>query len=160
MPPLAQKHPARAAPRLVLSVQYAISAQHVPTPARFRTWARAALRCQVRVTLRIVGAAEARKLNRDFRGADHATNVLSFAYGRAPGDKSCLCGDVVLCDPVVKREARTQGKALAAHYAHLTVHGLLHLQGFDHQDDDHARRMQKREVHILRTLGFDDPYIA
>ena len=100
-----------------------------------------------------VAAAEARRLNRDFRGKDYATNVLTFVYGDTP-----LAGDIVICAPVVAREAREQGKAVAAHWAHLVVHGLLHLQGHDHERDDEARRMERREKRILAGLGFADPY--
>jgi probable rRNA maturation factor len=110
------------------------------------------------VCLRVVGPTEARRLNRDWRGRDYATNVLSFPAGeiRAPGPKPL--GDIVICASVVAREARTQGKPLAAHWAHLVVHGVLHLLGHDHEDDGEARRMERREVAVLRTLGFPNPY--
>ena len=126
---------------------------HVPSDPLLRRWARAALARQAEVTLRIVAAPEARRLNREFRGKDYATNVLTFVYGEAP-----LAGDIVICAPVVAREAREQGKAVAAHWAHLVVHGLLHLQGHDHERDDEARRMERREKRILAGLGFPDPY--
>jgi probable rRNA maturation factor len=105
--------------------------------------------------VRVVGAAEARRLNRDYRGRDYPTNVLSFAYG---GRRDAPQGDLVLCAPVVAREAREQGKAVRAHYAHLIVHGLLHLRGFDHEDDGEARRMEARERRILAGLGIKNPY--
>jgi probable rRNA maturation factor len=114
-----------------------------------RKWARAASPAG-EVTLRIVGSREGRALNRRFRKRDRATNVLSFAYGRA--------GDVVLCHPVIAREARAQGKELRAHYAHLVVHGVLHLRGYDHDDKASARRMEAREIRILRRVGFRNPY--
>jgi probable rRNA maturation factor len=102
-------------------------------------------------TLRVVGAAEGRRLNRAFRGRDYATNVLSFSYGRGRGD-------VALCHPVIAREAREQGKTLQAHYAHMVVHGLLHLRGLDHARRADAVRMERREIRILRSLGYPDPY--
>ena len=103
--------------------------------------------------MRVVGAVEGRRLNRSFRGRNRATNVLSFAYGRRP-----LHGDIVLCHPVIAREARRQGKTLAAHYAHLVVHGMLHLQGHDHLRKTQAARMERAEIRILRDLGLGDPY--
>jgi len=106
------------------------------------------------VTLRIVGEREGESLNRRFRHQRHATNVLTFGYDEDDG----LAGDIVLCAPVIAREARTQQKTLEAHYAHLTVHGLLHLQGYDHEHPRAARIMEAREVAILRRLGFPNPY--
>ena len=138
---------------MTLHVQRASRAAHIPTDATLRKWARAA-GIEGSVTVRYVGAAESRRLNREFRGKDYATNVLSFPYGgRAP-----LEGDVVICAPVVASEAREQGKAVAAHYAHLVVHGLLHLQGLDHVRAADARRMERRERAILAALGYGDPY--
>jgi probable rRNA maturation factor len=122
-----------------------------PSARRLRGYALAAARAGAGVTLRVVGAAEARRLNGIFRGRDYATNVLSFSYGPAQGD-------VVLCHPVIRREARAQGKPLAAHYAHLVVHAMLHLRGRDHARAAAARRMEREEVAILRRLGFGDPY--
>ena len=136
-----------------LLIQRASRAAHVPSDSLLRRWARAALERRAEVTLRIVAAAEARRLNREFRGKDYATNVLTFIYDEAP-----LAGDIVICAPVVAREAREQGKPVAAHWAHLLVHGLLHLQGHDHERDDEARRMEGREKRILAGLGFADPY--
>jgi probable rRNA maturation factor len=104
--------------------------------------------------VRYVAESEARRLNREFRGRDYATNVLTFIY--AAGD--ALAGDVVICAPVVAREARAQGKALRAHHAHLLVHGLLHLQGLDHEASAAARRMERREREVLALLGMPDPY--
>jgi probable rRNA maturation factor len=103
------------------------------------------------VTLRIVGSREGRLLNRRFRRINRPTNVLSFSYGRKTGD-------IVLCHPVIAREARAQGKALAHHYAHLVVHGMLHLLGHDHKRKKDAARMERNEVRILRRLGFANPY--
>jgi probable rRNA maturation factor len=143
-------------PALELVVQRASRAAHIPADARLRTWARAAVTRRALVTLRYVAEAEARRLNRDFRGKDYATNVLTFIYDNAP--RGAIAGDVVICAPVVAREARAQGKPLPAHHAHLLVHGLLHLQGYDHERDDEAARMERRERAVLRRLGFADPY--
>ena len=113
-----------AAVRLSLSVQYALSSEALPSRSQLRRWARAALHTDARVTVRLVDAREGRRLNRDYRGRDYATNLLTFAYP----DLAPLSGDIVLCAPVVAREASQQHKALHAHYAHLLVHGMLHLQ--------------------------------
>ena len=105
--------------------------------------------------MRYVASAEARRLNRQFRGKDYATNVLSFPYDSARGT---LAGDIVICAPVVAREAREQGKSVEAHHAHLLVHGLLHLRGYDHERESDARRMERRERRLLAKFGFPDPY--
>ena len=137
-----------------LTIQRASRAAHIPSDRRLRRWARAALPGAAVITLRFVARAEGRRLNRQFRGKDYATNVLSFPYGgREP-----LAGDVVICAPVVATEAREQGKAIDAHYAHLVVHGVLHLQGLDHEGAADAGKMERREKAILAALGFDDPY--
>jgi probable rRNA maturation factor len=136
-----------------LTIQRLSRATHIPSDAMLRRWARAALDRTATVTLRIVAATEARRLNRQFRGKDYATNVLTFAY-----DGEALSGDIVLCAPVVAREAAEQGKPVAAHWAHLVVHGLLHLQGHDHEHDGDARRMERKERRVLHALGFADPY--
>jgi len=135
-------------------VQYAVKTARLPTRTQFRRWARAALECDARITLRIVGTREGRALNRIFRGRSGPTNVLSFTLARAPR----LEGDIALCAPVIAREARAQGKARAAHYAHLVVHGVLHLQGYDHATERQARRMERREARIVMALGYPDPY--
>jgi probable rRNA maturation factor len=132
-----------------ITVQYAITRAGVPAPAALRRWARAAAR-GLTLTLRVVGRREGRSLNRRFRRRDYATNVLSFAYGAA--------GDIVLCHPVIAREAREQGKGVRAHYAHLVVHGALHLRGYRHHDNASARRMEAMEIRVLRRLGFRNPY--
>ena len=142
--------------RTVLAIQRASRASHIPGDARLRGWARAALSRPAVVTLRYVAATEGRRLNREFRGKDYATNVLTFIYGRDPA--GALSGDVVICAPVVAREAREQGKEVAAHHAHLLVHGLLHLQGHDHERRAEAARMERLEREILARLGFPDPY--
>lgn len=116
---------------------------------------RAALQKPASITLRIVDEAEGRTLNRGFRSRSYATNVLTFAYGEEGGR---LAGDIVICAPVVEREAPEQGKTVLAHYAHLTVHGVLHLQGFDHETEREAQEMEGLEVEILAKLGFNDPY--
>lgn len=141
---------------LALDVQRASRARHIPSDRRLRTWARSALRRRATVTVRFVAEAEGRRLNREFRGKDYATNVLSFHYESGP--RAPLAGDLVICAPVVAREAREQGKPLEAHYAHLLVHGLLHLQGRDHETEADALRMEREERAILRRLGFPDPY--
>ena len=142
---------------LALTLQIATRSRRLPAPARFRHWARAALTQPAQVTLRIVGEREGDSLNRAFRRKPRATNVLTFRYD--PDNRGgCLAGDIVLCAPVIAREARAQGKELPAHYAHLTVHGLLHLQGYDHEQPRQARIMEAREIAILQRLGFRNPY--
>ncbi len=142
-------------PKFSLAVQYASAAAGVPTRHQFRRWVRAALSAPAAMTLRIVDVEEGRALNRDFRGKDYATNVLTFAYGEEGG---LISGDLVICAPVVTKEAQEQGKTLLAHYAHLCVHGVLHMQGFDHETDADARVMESLEVEIMRALRFNDPY--
>jgi probable rRNA maturation factor len=112
-----------------------------------------ALQTDATLTLRFVGAREGRRLNRDFRGRDYATNVLTFNYARAPVE-----ADIVLCLPVIAREARQQGKALRAHLAHLVIHGTLHAQGHDHETSTDAARMERLETRLLARLGYPDPY--
>jgi len=136
-------------------VQYRVPRAGLPARVSLERWARAATRRAASVTVRFVGATEGRALNRRYRGQDHATNVLTFAYSDA-GHR--LEGDIVLCAPVVAREAREQGKPVAAHFAHLLVHGLLHLQGYDHLEAREARRMEALETRILGRLGYSDPY--
>jgi probable rRNA maturation factor len=137
-----------------MKVQRASRAAHIPSDALVRRWARAALSRRAQVTVRYVAEAEGRRLNRRFRDKDYATNVLTFIYEERP-----LAGDIVICAPVVAREAREQGKSVRAHHAHLVVHGLLHLQGQDHERSVRdAEKMERRERAILRGLGFPDPY--
>jgi probable rRNA maturation factor len=148
----AARRPGRA---LDLEVQIATRGAGLPRAAMMRRWARAALARAAGVTVRIVGGPEARRLNRSYRGSDYATNVLSFPYdGRGPA----VCGDIVLCAPVIRREAARQGKDLEAHYAHLVVHGLLHLQGYRHDAPRAAKKMETLETGILAKLGYPDPY--
>jgi probable rRNA maturation factor len=120
----------------------------VPSAAKLRQWAALV---PLQATVRIVGAREGRGLNRRFRGKDYATNVLSFPYGREEGD-------VVLCHPVIAREARAQGKTLCAHYAHVLLHGLLHLRGYGHEKKQEALRMERAEIRLLARAGFGNPY--
>jgi probable rRNA maturation factor len=142
------------AAKLSLSVQYAVHPDGAPTRPQFRRWAKAALEGDAQMTLRLVDEAEGRALNRDYRGKDYPTNVLTFVYDDLP----YTAGDIAICPAVVEREAREQGKTLEAHYAHLTVHGALHLQGYDHENDDEARAMEGRETQIVMKLGYPDPY--
>jgi probable rRNA maturation factor len=133
-----------------VSVQFAVPRRGIPSAAALRKWAVASATGLNHVNLRIVGTREGRLLNRSFRKKDHPTNVLSFSYGNE--------GDLVLCHPVIAREARSQGKALAAHYAHLVVHGMLHLEGHDHESKASASRMERAEIRLLARLGFRNPY--
>jgi probable rRNA maturation factor len=142
-------------PKLELAVQYAVKPENVPTRAQFKKWASAALEEDAEVALRIVGEAEGRELNRDYRGKDYATNVLTFPLT----DDPILMGDIVLCHTVVEKEALEQNKLLEAHYAHLVVHGMLHMQGYDHETDDEAEVMEARETQIVTELGYADPYL-
>jgi probable rRNA maturation factor len=140
--------------RLALTVQYAVPAATLPAAAALRRWARAALERDATVTLRFVGTREGRALNARFRGKDYATNVLTFVYD----GQAALEGDIVLCAPVLRREAKEQHKALREHCAHLVVHGMLHLQGYDHDHPRAARAMERREAAILATFAMPDPY--
>jgi probable rRNA maturation factor len=146
----------RKAPTLSLSVQYASNDADLPGRPQIRRWVRAALLSDATVTVRFVDAIEGRAINAEFRGKDYATNVLTFVYD----DEHPRAGDVVLCAPVVRREAAAQGKPLADHHAHLVVHGMLHLQGFDHERRADALVMEARETAILANLGLPDPYAA
>jgi probable rRNA maturation factor len=138
---------------LALDIQRASRASHIPSDRKLRAWARAALRSPATVTVRFVAEAEGRRLNREFRGRDYATNVLTFVYSPRP-----LEGDIVICAPVVAREARERGVPVADHHAHLLVHGLLHLAGMDHERGADAKVMEARERRILASLGVPDPY--
>jgi probable rRNA maturation factor len=136
-----------------VTVQYASRVPGLPPATRLRRWARAAGSADAELNIRLVNAAEGRRLNHGFRGRDYATNVLTFAYSEQPP-----AADIVLCAQVVAREAREQGKTLEAHYAHLVVHGVLHAHGHDHENSAEARRMEALEVKILAGLGFANPY--
>ena len=143
-------------PPLQLSLQMPDGRHRGELPRhRVARWLRAALPGPAQITVRIVDEAEGRALNREFRAKDYATNVLTFDYERAP----LLLADLVLCAPVVEREAAAAGITLQAHYAHLLVHGALHALGFDHETGEaDAQAMEARETQLLRALGFDDPY--
>lgn len=143
-----------ASKRLNLSVQYACNREGLPLRADFVRWARAALVGGGEVTIRLVDNDEGRELNKEYRGKDYATNVLSFPYDTEP----VVMGDLVICPGVVAAEAKEQNKPLAAHYAHLTVHGMLHLQGWDHDNDEDAQAMEDQEREILAAMGYADPY--
>lgn len=171
--------------RLSLAVQYASAAQHLPTRAQLRRWVKIALRRDAAMTLRIVDEAEGRELNRKYRGKDYATNVLTFVYDdeQPPGETTShstrpskddsqvagypglplsggeiLSGDVVICAPVVEREAAVQHKDLLAHYAHLAIHAALHLQGHEHENDADAAEMEALETGLMLKLHYSDPY--
>ena len=135
-------------------VQYATTESDVPARPQFRRWVKAALMQPAEITLRLVDENEGRELNRDFRDKDYATNVLTFVYD----DTEPLSGDIVLCAPIINREAEQQCKNRIAHYAHLTIHGILHLQGYDHIEDTDAIEMERLETQILNKLGYRDPY--
>ena len=141
---------------LALSIQGQGGFDGLPARTTLRRWIVASLERDAELTVRFVGAAEARKLNRDYRGRDYATNVLTFDYAHAP----VVRADLVLCVPVIRREAREQRKAFRVHLAHLTVHGVLHAQGHEHDSAVDAWTMEAREVEILAGLGIDDPYRA
>ena len=142
-----------ARPKLALAVQYAVADVGLPTRPQVRRWVQAALQSAAEMTVRFVAVEEGQGLNRDYRGKDAPTNVLSFVYESGP-----IRGDLVVCAPVVAHEAQQQNKALLAHYAHLVVHGVLHLQGFDHETAAEAEDMEARERAIVMRLGFPDPY--
>jgi probable rRNA maturation factor len=163
---------ARATP-LRVETQYAARRPWVPTDGALRRWAMAAHRGAVsagangrrrerprgdRVCIRVVGAAAGRRLNRDYRGKDAPTNVLSFPASDAERAHEGLLGDLVICAPVVAAESRVQGKIPAAHWAHMVVHGMLHLHGFDHASARQARAMERLEVEILSGFGYQNPY--
>jgi len=162
---------------LQLDLSYAARRPWVPARAKFSTWVEAALAGAARargappaaraltgsgdllvVSVRAVGSARSRSLNLKFRGKDRPTNVLSFEGPGALPDGSRILGELVICVPVVAREARAQAKSAESHWAHLTVHGVLHLLGFDHERDREARKMAAQEIQILDRLGFSNPY--
>ncbi|MCG8017523.1 MAG: rRNA maturation RNase YbeY [Candidatus Thiodiazotropha sp. 'RUGA'] len=148
--------------KLKLEIQrIAEASEESPSDQQLAAWAEAALAEsdeQVEMVIRIVDAPESRQLNRDYRGKDKPTNVLSFPFESPPEVPLPLLGDLVICAPVVSTEARQQNKTLEAHWAHMVVHGTLHLQGYDHQDDQQAQRMEDKERQILQALNFSDPY--
>jgi len=147
--------------QLDVSVSYGLPRAGLPAAVSFRRWAAAAAQGRIKradLAIRLVDAKEGRALNRHYRGKDYPTNVLSFPVELPKGVVLPLLGDLVICAPVVAREALEQGKPLAAHYAHLTVHGVLHLLGMDHDDEREADAMEQLERDILANLGLPDPY--
>ena len=145
-------------PEFSLSVQFASEADDLPSRAQVRRWVAAALEHNAEITVRIVDADEAQALNQGYRHKGYVPNVLTFEYGEiSPG---VLGGDVVICAPVVEREAREQDKPLKDHYAHMTVHGVLHLQGYDHLDPAEADIMESREAAILKQFRISNPYTS
>ena len=142
-------------PELSLSLQFADASHRAELPRhQVARWIRAALERPGEITVRVVGAEEGQALNRDYRAKDYATNVLTFDYAHEP----VVSADLVLCAPVIAREAIDLGVTLQAHYAHMLVHGTLHAQGFDHEDDAEAKVMEARETEVMRGLGLADPY--
>ncbi|MGA9032367.1 MAG: rRNA maturation RNase YbeY [Sulfuricaulis sp.] len=149
--------------KLQLSVQYGVTRAGLPTDSVLRRWAHAALkglrRRRVTLGLRIVGNAESAALNGRFRRKSYPTNVLSFPFEAPPGTRSDILGDLVICAPVVRREARIQRKTVNAHWAHMVVHGILHLRGYNHLKRQDAVVMEKKEIRLLKELGYANPYI-
>lgn len=142
-------------PELSLSLQFADPRHKAQLPRhKVARWIRAALELPGEIAVRIVDAEEGRQLNHEFRGKDYATNVLTFDYSHEP----VVGADLVICAEVVEREAREMGIALLDHYAHMLVHGTLHAQGYDHEEDDEAACMEARESELMQALGFADPY--
>ncbi len=149
---------------LDLDFQLASASTQVPSAVQIKRWAGIALATddnqEMEVTIRIVDEAESQQLNQQYRGKDRPTNVLSFPFEPPPGVELPLLGDLVICAPVVEREAQEQQKSLEAHWAHMTIHGMLHLQGYDHILDPEAEVMENLEKDLMHQLGFDNPYAA
>jgi probable rRNA maturation factor len=143
-------------PLLKIFIQIASKMAEIPSKNLFKKWAKVALRVDTEVTIRLVDEAEGRALNLAYRGKDYATNVLTFPLAETPH----LMGDIVICAPIVASEAAEQGKTLEAHFAHLTVHGILHLHGYDHETEPQAALMETIEIQILTKLGFSNPYLT
>jgi probable rRNA maturation factor len=147
---------------IILDLQLASTADNLPTEAQVQQWLEAAIlpfQAEAEVTVRIVDHAESQQLNFDYRSKDKPTNVLSFPFQCPPGIELPLLGDLVICAPVVAAEAAEQHKSLQAHWAHMVVHGCLHLLGFDHINDDDAEQMEAEEITILQQLGITNPYL-
>ncbi|USH01791.1 rRNA maturation RNase YbeY [Grimontia kaedaensis] len=137
--------------------------ESLPTEQQFQHWFEQAVKSfqeQAEVTIRLVDEFESQSLNRDYRGKDKPTNVLSFPFEAPPGVELDLLGDLIICRQVVEKEAEEQNKDLLAHWAHMVVHGSLHLLGYDHIDDEEAEEMESLEISIMNALGFDNPYAA
>lgn len=148
--------------KLTVDFQHACEHEGVPDEASLQAWAELAWQGEdpSEVTIRIVDVPESQELNLQYRGKDKPTNVLSFPFEAPAGITMPLAGDLVICAPVVEQEAREQHKQLDAHWAHMVVHGMLHLQGYDHIEDDDAEVMEGLEVQLLAQLGFINPYEA
>lgn len=147
---------------IILDLQLASSASDLPDATQFQRWLQAAIlpfQDEAEVTIRIVDEPESQQLNLQYRGKDKATNVLSFPFQCPPGIELPLLGDLVICAGVVRAEAAEQNKPLAAHWAHMVVHGCLHLLGFDHINDADAEQMEAEEIQILQQLGISNPYL-
>jgi probable rRNA maturation factor len=142
-------------PQLWMNIQNASEMAGIPSPAQFKKWARKALRVNSEITLRIVDEEEGRMLNLEYRGKDYATNVLTFPLMEEP----FIMADIVICAPVVAKEAQAQHKTLEAHFAHLMVHGILHAHGYDHEVPEQAELMESVETQTLTNLGYADPYM-
>lgn len=147
--------------KLSMSVQYATDRGSLPTRSQFRRWVKVAQQRNLQIVLRIVDEQEGLALNSKYRGRNYATNVLTFTYSDnefSPGGMDIQYGDIVICAPVVEREASEQGKALQAHYAHLVIHATLHLQGYDHENEHDAARMEALESKLMEKLKYANPY--
>ena len=142
-------------PKIQLSVQIASELANIPTKAQFKKWAKNTIRVDTEVAIRLVDEDEGRALNSTYRGKDYATNVLTFPLTETPH----LMGDIIICAPVVVAEAAAQKKSIEAHFAHLTVHGVLHLHGYDHETEPQAELMESLEITILQKLGYANPYL-
>lgn len=142
-------------PQLAITIQNVSTAENIPSKNDFKKWAKSAIRIDTEVTIRIVDGDEARALNHEYRGKDYATNVLTFPLTEEPH----LIGDIILCAEVIAQEALMQNKPLIAHYAHLTVHGILHLHGYDHETEAQAELMEGIETQTVTQLGYANPYL-
>jgi probable rRNA maturation factor len=145
----------------MIDVQYGVTTEGIPDEAAIRQWVLLALperQKDAELTVRVVDEAEITALNRRYRGKDGATNVLSFPYDAVPGVATELLGDIVICAPVVASESVAQDVPLDAHWAHMVIHGVLHLLGYDHHQDNEAHRMEARETELLHGLGYEGPY--
>ncbi|MDP4537080.1 rRNA maturation RNase YbeY [Alkalimonas collagenimarina] len=150
---------------MIVDLDLQIATESIPLPSQsdFEQWAALALsgyRSEAELTIRLVDAAESQQLNHQYRGKDKATNVLSFPFQNPPGLTLPLIGDLVICAAVVEQEAVEQSKTPQAHWAHMVIHGCLHLLGFDHIKDDDAEEMEQLEITLLAKLGFNNPYLT
>jgi probable rRNA maturation factor len=145
--------------RISLSVQYACSEKNIPSRAQLRRWVSASAERSLQLTVRFVNAKESRALNRDFRGKDYATNVLSFVYEASTADTTgTVGGDIAICVDVIRKEAKEQKKTVNAHFAHMVIHGALHVQGYDHERVKDASVMEAREIELLHRFRIANPY--